>query len=165
MDLTKIGIDDVKLAKYNPRKNLEPGMEEFEKIKMSIQKFGYVDPIIANKRTGNIVGGHQRWKVLKQLGYAEIDIIFIDVDSKTEKALNLALNKISGDWDMVKLKDVLMEFEREEVVFTGFSLDEIDELLDIPVMDDDNDNVGGEILESEPKIVICPNCGHEFSPK
>ena len=163
MNLTKVKIDDIKLAKYNPRKNLEPGMEEYEKIRMSIERFGYVDPIIANKRTGNIVGGHQRWKVLKNLGYIEIDIIYIDVDNKTEKALNLALNKISGDWDMVKLKDVLAEFERDEVVFTGFAIDEIDELLGGDELESMNDDEPP--TEAKPKLVVCPNCGNEFKPK
>jgi ParB-like chromosome segregation protein Spo0J len=131
MEMRLVDIDLIKLAKYNPRKDLKAGMEEYEKIKMSIEQHGYIDPIIANKETGNIVGGHQRWKVLKDLGYKEIDIIYIDVDLKTEKLLNLALNKIQGNWDMEKLKDVLSEIQVEglDVELTGFDIGEVEKMI------------------------------------
>ena len=68
MDIRKIPTEKLNPAKYNPRKNLKPGDPEYEKLKRSITEFGYVEPIIWNKRTGNIVGGHQRYKVLLALG-------------------------------------------------------------------------------------------------
>jgi ParB-like chromosome segregation protein Spo0J len=62
-----------------------------------------------NERTGNLIGGHQRLKVLKERGDGEVEVSVVDLDKTKEKALNLALNKISGDWDYPKLKDVLFK--------------------------------------------------------
>ena len=73
MQIEKHPVADLKAAEYNPRKNLKPGDAEYEKLKRSIQEFGYVEPVIWNKRTGNVVGGHQRLKVLKDLGHEEVD--------------------------------------------------------------------------------------------
>lgn len=68
MDIQKISVSKIKAAKYNPRKDLKPGDVEYEKLRRSIEEFGYVEPLVWNSRTGNIVGGHQRFKVLKAMG-------------------------------------------------------------------------------------------------
>lgn len=73
MQIVKKKIDDLKAATYNPRKDLKSRDKEYEKLKRSITEFGYVEPVIWNERTGTVVGGHQRLKVLKDLGYEEID--------------------------------------------------------------------------------------------
>ena len=109
MQLEKILISKLQNAEYNPRKALKPGDPEFEKLKNSITEFGYVEPIIWNKRTGKVVGGHQRLSVLKHLGETEVDCVVVDLDEQKEKALNIALNKISGDWDMPLLTDLLKD--------------------------------------------------------
>ena len=67
MQIEKRAVADLKAADYNPRKDLQPGDAEYEKLKRSIQEFGYVEPVIWNKRTGVVVGGHQRLKVMKDL--------------------------------------------------------------------------------------------------
>ena len=102
MKFAKKKLTDLIPATYNPRKDLKPGDPEYEKLKRSLDEFGYVEPIIWNKRTGNVVGGHQRLKVLKADGIKEVDCVVIDFDEEKEKALNVALNKISGDWDNKK---------------------------------------------------------------
>jgi len=94
MNIQKISVDKLNPAKYNPRKDLKPGDKEYEKLKRSIEEFGYVEPVIWNQKTGNVVGGHQRLKVLLDLGQTEIDCVIVDLDPQREKALNLALNKI-----------------------------------------------------------------------
>ena len=99
MQIEKKDINSLKPADYNPRKKLKPGDKEFEKLKQSIQEFGYVEPIILNKRTNTVVGGHQRLEVMKHLGYDQVDCVIVDLDEQKEKALNIALNKISGEWD------------------------------------------------------------------
>ena len=131
MKIVKKKIDDLKPADYNPRKNLKPGDKEYEKLKKSIKEFGYVEPVIYNKRTGIVVGGHQRLKVLKDLGYEEIDCVIVDLDEAKEKALNIALNKISGEWNNNLLADLLKELDQEgfDVTLTGFDLDESKELF------------------------------------
>ena len=98
MKIERRKVDELKAAEYNPRKDLRPGDAEYEKLKRSIQEFGYVDPVIWNKRTGTVVGGHQRLKVMKDLGYEEVDCVVVDLDEKKEKALNIALNKISASY-------------------------------------------------------------------
>lgn len=131
MRIEKRKIDELIPAIYNPRKDLTINDPEYKKIKRSIETFGYVDPIIVNERTGVIVGGHQRLKVLKDLGYEEIEVSVVNLDEKQEKALNVALNKIEGDWDNVKLKDLLEELDDGsfDVELTGFDMDEIENLM------------------------------------
>lgn len=148
MNISKVNINTLKCAEYNPRIELKPGMVEYEKLKKSIQEFGYVEPIIVNDRTGLIIGGHQRLTVLKDLGYEEVDVVHVDLDSEYEKALNIALNKISGDWDADKLEDLLRDIDLNtnlDIEFTGFSRDEVDTLfgkvdLDIDKNKDDSIN-------------------------
>lgn len=130
MEFRKLPIDSLVPASYNPRKKLKPGDSEFEKIKNSINEFGYVDPVIVNQDL-TVIGGHQRISVLKTLGYTEIDCVVIDIDKTKEKALNVALNKISGEWN----KDLLAELIKDlqsldyDVSFTGFEPPEIDQLF------------------------------------
>ena len=142
MEIKKLSIDTLHPAKYNPRKELKPGDPEFEKLKRSIEEFGLVEPIILNKRTGNVVGGHQRLSVLKYLGYTETDCVIVDLDETKEKALNVALNKISGQWDDGLLSALLKDIEKSgfDVSLTGFDAVEIESMFD----DEDN------IIEDEP---------------
>ncbi|SEM82502.1 DNA modification methylase [Syntrophus gentianae] len=134
-------IDDLIPAEKHPRKMLKPGDEIFEDLRRSIETFGYVDPIIWNSRTHNIVGGHQRLEVLKHLGHIEAEVSIVDLDPEMELALDLALNKISGDWDMPKLKDVLIELETlpVDLNLTGYSAKEIELLLKKDILEDDFD--------------------------
>ena len=145
MVIEKIPIEKLIPADYNPRKDLKPGDAEYEKLKRSIKEFGYVEPIIWNKTTGNVVGGHQRLKVLLADGVKEIDCVVVEFDSEKEKALNIALNKVSGEWDRDKLTALISDLQAEDfdVTITGFDLAEIDELfkdiLQDGVKDDDFD--------------------------
>ena len=130
MDLTKIKIADLVPASYNPRKALKPGDKEYEKIKRSIQEFGYCEPIIVNSDM-TIIGGHQRVTVLQDLGYDEIDCIVIEIDKTKEKALNVALNKITGEWNKELLADLIADLQDSDfdVTFTGFDPPEIEQLM------------------------------------
>ena len=131
VEIKKIQTDKLNPAPYNPRKNLQPGDPEYEKLKRSMQEFGYVEPIVWNKRTGNIVGGHQRYKVLLNMGAQEIDCVVVELDEAKEKALNVALNKISGDWNTALLKDLLLELDTGslDITITGFDEEEIEALM------------------------------------
>lgn len=131
MKIEKIKIESLNPAKYNPRKDLKPGDLEYEKLKRSIVEFGYIDPIIWNERTGNIIGGHQRYKVLKDQGVKELDCVVLDIDETREKALNVALNKINGEWDELKLSELIVDLNEElfDVSLTGFDAAEMEEML------------------------------------
>lgn len=122
-------LSDLRPAEYNPRKELRPGDPEYENIKRSISTFGYSDPIIVNK-DGTIIGGHQRYNVLRDLGYTEVSVVVVDLSKDKEKALNVALNKITGQWDDQKLADLLSDIDLSDidVETTGFTRDEIDDL-------------------------------------
>lgn len=138
-------IADLIPADYNPRLDLQPGDAEYDKLKQSLETFGYVEPVIWNQRTERVVGGHQRLKVLEELGYESVDCVIVDLEEPDEKALNVALNKISGDWDKDKLADLMMDLESldYDLALTGFDLPELDELfndnLQEGVQDDDFD--------------------------
>lgn len=147
-------IDSLNPATYNPRKDLTPEDEEFQKIVKSIETFGYVDPIIINK-DGTIIGGHQRYKVLKYLKYTEIQCVVLDISKEQEKLLNIALNKISGDWDKDKLEELLAELQNEDLDLsvTGFDFDEIDDILqDINGTKEDDFDIDAALEEIEEPI-------------
>ena len=131
MNIQKVSVGKLQAAAYNPRKQLKPGDAEYEKLKRSITEFGYVEPVIWNQTTGNVVGGHQRLQVMKDLGYTEVDCVIVELDDQREKALNIALNKIQGEWDKDKLAALLTELDGSEfdVTMTGFDAAEVDELL------------------------------------
>lgn len=123
-------ISDLQPAEYNPRKRLRPGDEEYERLKRSIETFGYVDPIIINA-DGTVIGGHQRLFVLQDLGYSEADMAVVNLSKQDEKALNIALNKISGEWDEEKLAAIFVELDAEgyDSTKTGFKRNEISDIL------------------------------------
>jgi len=132
MIIQKIPINKINPAKYNPRKDLQPDDPEYQKLKKSIEEFDLIEPLVWNKRTGNLIGGHQRLKILKENGITEVELSVVDLDDVKEKALNIALNKIQGKWDFPKLKDLLQELDTGEfdIGITGFDEDEIEDLID-----------------------------------
>ena len=139
MVIQKIPAAKLKAAAYNPRKDLKPGDAEYEKLKRSIETFGYVEPVIWNKTTGNVVGGHQRLQVLRGLGQTEIDCVVVELDETNEKALNVALNKISGEWDTEKLASLFdgLSASDFDVTQTGFDATEIAAFFDVSDIPDE----------------------------
>jgi len=131
MRFEKWKLNNLKPAEYNPRKTLQPGDPEYQKILCSIQKFGYVDPVIINQ-DGTIIGGRQRYTVLQDMGYDEVEVVVVDLNKQDEKALNIALNKISGEWDPEKLKELLQELNLGEfdITVTGFDLGDLEQLIE-----------------------------------
>jgi len=88
LNIHKLKTNILLPADYNPRKDLKPGDAEYNKLKRSIEEFGYVEPVIWNKTTCNVVGGHQRLKILHQMGFEEVDCVVVELDEQKEKALN-----------------------------------------------------------------------------
>ncbi|WP_456236387.1 site-specific DNA-methyltransferase [Boudabousia liubingyangii] len=131
MNIKTIPVDKLQAADYNPRKDLQPGDPEFEKLKRSVEEFGYVEPVIFNEATGRVVGGHQRLKVLTALGHTEIECVVVDLPEAKEKALNVALNKVKGEWDESKLALLIADLQAEDfdVTLTGFDPAEVDALF------------------------------------
>lgn len=146
MKLEKISLVDLNPAEYNPRKISD---QELVKLENSINEFGLVDPIIINLKNNKIIGGHQRYEALYNkytadnnfqpelnlIRLGDIGWVFEDTELKIsseaqEKALNLALNKISGEWDTVKLQPLLEEIQLSnlDIELTGFDEIELGEL-------------------------------------
>lgn len=122
-------IADMNRAAYNPRVDLQPEDEEYQAIERSLKRHGLVQPIVWNRRTNTVVSGHQRLTVLEAQGETEVTVSVVDLDNIQEKELNVALNKITGEWDDDKLSVILNELG-EEATDTGFTLPEIDVLRD-----------------------------------
>jgi len=138
MEIRKIPVKQINPATYNPRKDLKPGDAEYERLKLSIDEFGLVEPLVWNEDTGNLVGGHQRLKILLEQGVNEVEVSVVHLDLEHEKALNVALNKIQGEWDEDKLTELLKELSTSDInmALTGFGEDEIEELIKDIVVDE-----------------------------
>ena len=89
-------LSELKPAPYNPRTSTA---KQESHLKNSLTKFGFVEPIIFNKQTGYIVGGHFRVRELQKLGYKEIECVIVDLNIEDEKELNIRLNANTGSFD------------------------------------------------------------------
>src|SRR3989338_5823393 len=130
LEIRKVSIKDINPAVYNPRVMSET---ELQKLRTSMETFGYIDPLIWNEETSNLVGGHQRLKILMEQGVEEVDVSIVRLPLLQEKALNLALNRISGEWveeSLAKLLDELGKMPDLNIEITGFDLPEISEIID-----------------------------------
>lgn len=170
MIIKKIPIEKINPAKYNPRIDLQAGDPEYEKLKASIETFGYIDPLIWNERTGNLVGGHQRFKILLEENPTEIKVSVVNLDEAREKALNLALNKIGGDWDDYKLQELLGELSQTDInmELKGFDENELSDLLEEIEPDGStnmslNQELSLDDYNEENFEHCCPKCGFTFN--
>jgi DNA modification methylase len=143
MEIKMTSIEDLVPNDQNPRHITK---HELNKLKRSIQEFGFVDPIIVNQhpeRLNVVVGGHQRLEAAKALDIKEVPVVHVNMPKNKEHMLNIALNKISGDWDEERLYEMLKELneQKEDITLTGFdelTFDEMqaeeqenDELIDV----------------------------------
>lgn len=142
-------LKDIRPAAYNPRVTLKPGDKDYEALKNSLERFGVAEPLIVNETTGNLVAGHQRLNVLKASGATEVEVVLVEMDEDKEKLLNIALNKIDGEWDYKKLEAMFEEIEADDIKFTGFSQEELDNLFDEGLPDWDDTGEDKEEQEKE----------------
>lgn len=130
VEVVRIPVEEIKPAPYNPRRPLQPGDPMYEALARSLDEFGLVEPLVWNRRTGHLVGGHQRLRVLLERGVKEVDVSVVDLPLEKEKALNVALNKIQGEWDEAMLAALLEELDDAGALdLTGFDRAELDVLL------------------------------------
>jgi len=133
MEIRTIPVSDIKPALYNPRVDLRPGDLAYERLKESINTFGYVEPMVWNELTGNLIGGHQRLKVLIEQGATDIEVSVVNLSLEKGKILNLILNKVQGAWNDTKLAVLIEELGRIpdfDITITGFNPPEISHLMD-----------------------------------
>jgi len=122
-------VDRLRPWPGNPR---QMPADELEKLKRSIQSFGFVEPLVVRRQDNTIIGGHQRFEAAKALGYATVPAVCVDITEAEAKALALALNRISGEWDLPRLGQLLEELQSLpdlDETLTGFDSREIDDLL------------------------------------
>jgi ParB-like chromosome segregation protein Spo0J len=136
-------LSDLKAAPYNPRTS---NKKQEKNLKESLSKFGLVEPIIFNKRTGYIVGGHFRVRELKKLGYKSVDCVIVDLSEDDERELNVRLNANTGAWDFDLLAN---EWIIEDLVEWG--------LEGIPF-----DMSEEETIKEDKQIETCEKCGKEI---
>ena len=179
MKIEKIAIEKINLAPYNPRKCLQPGDSDYESLKKSIDTFGLVEPLVWNKRSGVLVGGHQRLRVLIAVGFKEVEVSVVDLDTVQEKSLNLALNKIQGAWDNEKLAALIEELTKIpdfDMDLTGFDLPEVSEILDRAEeaeedgfdLEKELDNIGKPVTQKGDLIILGRHrllCGDSSKPE
>ncbi|MEE3309641.1 site-specific DNA-methyltransferase, partial [Sharpea azabuensis] len=152
-------VKDLVSPEWNPR---QITTEELEKLKTSLEEFGYIEPIIVNDVNNHVVGGNQRLRALIALGYDEVDCVYVHIeDINKEKACNVALNKISGDWDEDKLRVVLEDIELSpiDIKLTGFDeleLESFDVITPPNVYEDDFE------LPSEDEVEVNVTYGQLF---
>jgi DNA modification methylase len=143
IEINQVEINSLKPAEYNPRKIDE---KQEADLTNSIQEFGLVDPIIANSnqnRLNIVIGGHQRLKIAKKLGYTKVPVVYLNLDETQEKNLNLRLNKNTGSWDF----ELLREIDIDTLLNIGFSDEEINDTWDDVLEIEDDDFNENEELE------------------
>ena len=131
-----VKIEDITPNPKNPRIDLRPEMPLYKRLRESIEHYGYLDPIIWNKRTGMIVSGHQRFQVMKDIAdekgekLESIDVMEVDMSETKQDSFMIAVNKITGLWDTEKLTALFKELDEEDLSYTGFEEFEIQSYLD-----------------------------------
>lgn len=143
----RITVGKLRTAQYNPRKWSK---EAVDKLTESIERFGFVDPIIVNSAPGRkniVIGGHFRLYVAKQLGMTEVPVVYVNIpEEEREKELNLRLNRNTGEWDL----ELLKEFDIPLLLDSGFNDLDLGNIWDSALsVDDDHFNVGRLLANKE----------------
>ena len=180
-DFETIKLNDIKPAEYNPR---VISVTEFDKLTRSIREFGLVDPILINTNNNRIIGGHQRFDVLVEENnntglYDELlllrrgdigwvftkDLLTVE-DENHEKALNISLNKITGDWDYPKLNNILDDLVLDgtfDISLTGFDNLDLNMLGEegLDELDIGSDSLGGNNGGYNQSFMVIVDCEDE----
>ncbi|QDP63900.1 MAG: putative ParB [Prokaryotic dsDNA virus sp.] len=158
MSLMEHGSADprtLQAADYNPR---QITAAQYDALKFSLEKFGFVQPVVINNRTGRVVGGHQRIKAAIDIGITSVPTVTLDLDNHDEKALNLALNRVGGDWDDRLLTKMLADLGSEgwDLADLGFDDTELDRLLNATTTEPEPGSITDiEYEESYHLIIEC----------
>lgn len=124
-----VPVDSIHPWEANPR-HMPPG--EMESLQRLVAQWGLVQPLLVRRADNTIIAGHQRLEAAMALGLKTVPVVFVDISAEEATALNLALNRISGEWDVAKLGELLEELQRLpgiDETLTGFSTDEINDIL------------------------------------
>ncbi len=156
-EVHEIARSDIKGAEYNPRIISEKAKT---KLKKNLKKKGLLQPLVWNKRTGNLVSGHQRLAILDELEKSEnysLSLAIVDLSEKEEKEQNLFFNNVNamGEWDLEQLGDLFTEADFDYIE-AGFELADLN-TLDIELIDNTNSLYEEEqVLVNPPKTPAIP---------
>jgi len=129
LTIEEVSVEDLRPDPANPRRISEA---ELEALTRSIKEFGLVDPIIARAEDHSVIGGHQRLLAARRLGLKTVPVIYLDVTKEKARLLNVALNKISGDFDQELLARLLSDLATTpdlDLTLSGFDDKEIQQLV------------------------------------
>lgn len=129
LERRRVALTDLNPLPYNPRVRLTPGTRKYNELRDSILAFGEAGGIVWNSRTGNIIGGHQRYYILSDLNETEADCTVVDLDEERERALNIRLNVPGSDWDLELLPYVYAAVDESMRALTGFTDTEIADMV------------------------------------
>lgn len=156
----------LKPAEWNPR-TIKP--ENLKGLRASLERYGLVEPIIWNERSGRVVGGHQRIKALMTAGQTEAAVRVVDLGDEDEKLLNVTLNnrKVQGEFEEEKLADLLEHLSlNDHGGLEDLRLDALMKLLpELPVAKEDVDGGGEKFPRSDTRVVqlfLSPDQAEEF---
>jgi hypothetical protein len=138
VELRMLPLSELVAAPYNPRKQLRPTDRAYRKLRQSLESFGLVEPLIWNERTGHIVGGHARLRILQELGHTVVPVSVVHLTLEREQALNVVLNnhEAQGAYDPGKLASLLTQLDGlPEFSLTGFDTTTLSALTMEPVAD------------------------------
>jgi DNA modification methylase len=126
--LEQVPIDQLRPDPANPRRISD---KQLEALTRSLNQFGFVQPVLARREDAVVIGGHQRLVAARRFGYREVPVIWLELSVEQSRLLNLALNRISGDWDEELLARLLADLAEEssDLSLTGFEEDEVLKLL------------------------------------
>lgn len=139
MEIKHVRAEELKPAEYNPRQLTE---EQYRQLRISIERFGLVDPIIVNSFAGReniVIGGHMRLKIARELGYETVPVHYVSLEEAKEKELNLRLNRNTGQWDWSELAN---GFDTNFLLEVGFNPGELGMVPGQPAEEKDKDDLG-----------------------
>ena len=129
LQIEEVAIESLVPDPRNPRVMLQPGDEGYAQLGASLERFGLTEPLVWNKRTGYLVSGHQRLQLLRDRGVTHVPVSIVDLSPEDGLALGLAMNKVEGEWDKGKLKDVLDDLSQAmDLAGTGFTVVDLAQL-------------------------------------
>lgn len=170
MLIERVSVSQIMQHPANPRVTLSPKDRTFIQLQKSYKQFGAVLPLVVNRRNNYVLSGNQRLAVSIAEGMTEVDVVFVDLDPIPERALMIALNKISGEWNAPKLAEMLDEFISTpdfDLESVGFTLPEAATFLDDLYKCDEeahtfNNTVPSEVITQKGDVVVLSDAGHRL---
>lgn len=150
--IEQVDINQLKPSAYNPRKISD---KDFADLKESERRYGIVDPLIVNnlpERKNIIIGGHQRYRAAKELGYKTVPVVYVELDEAREKELNLRLNRNTGEWDL----ELLKTFDFDLLLDVGFDDYDLGDIWDDALETEDDEFDEEKALKKAAETTIKP---------